>query len=246
PNLILLPDVWTTAISQAIRCGHLELAKLWFTEYRMSAMPLFREEGSPYSRIICQGLPSYVRLLRLSSPYYLIPQLGRQPLGHGVFPNPWYDLEQVEMQLEMDRLRAMDKLPLPYFEAAKMLNIYTTVDEHNDMHAAESLAAEILALGSDTRIPSRSRPNSNLDFAYCWKLMVSGYIYLLKQQQMLPTGDDTAMAKTKERLAHWFKMWSTATSQHKLTPGDSRHSVTMLSPEQVEFVRTTIGKARGK
>ncbi|KAJ2745935.1 hypothetical protein GGI20_001750 [Coemansia sp. BCRC 34301] len=246
PNLILLPDVWTVAISEAIRCGHLELAKLWFTEYRMSAMPMFREEGSPYSRIICQGLPSHIRLLRLGSPYYLIPQLGRRPLGHGVFPSPWYDLEQVEMQLEMDRLRAMDKLPLAYFEAAKMLNIYTTVAEHNNMAAAESLAAEILALNSDTRVPSRYRPSGNLDLAYCWKLMISGYIYLLNQQQMLTNADDMAMAKTKERLGHWFKMWSTATGQYKIAPGDSRHKAAMLLPEQVEFIRSAIRRARGK
>ncbi|KAJ2872116.1 hypothetical protein GGH93_004288 [Coemansia aciculifera] len=246
PNLVLLPDVWTVAILEAIRCGHLELAKLWFTEYRMSAMPLFREEGSPYSRIICQDLPSYVRLLRLSSPYYLIPQLGRPPLEPGVPANPYYDLEQVEMQLEMDRLRAIDKLPLPYYEAAKMLNIYTTVAEHNNMQAAEGLVAEILALNSDTRIPLRSRPKGSLDLAYCWKLMVSGYIYLQKQQQMMPKVDDTAVAKTKERLAHWFKMWNTVASQHKIVPGDNRHSIAMLTPEQVDFVRAAIGKGRGK
>ncbi|KAJ2044541.1 hypothetical protein H4S04_006153 [Coemansia sp. S16] len=246
PNLVLLPDVWTVAILEAVRCGHLELANLWFTEYRMSAMPLFREEGSPYSRVICQNLPPYVRLLRLSSPYYLIPQLGRPSLEPGVPPNPWYDLEQVEMQLEMDRLRAIDKLPLPYYEAAKMLNIYTTVAEHNNMQAAEGLAAEILALNSDTRIPLRSRPKGSLDLAYCWKLMVSGYIYLQKQQQRMPKVDETAVAKTKERLAHWFKMWNTVASQHKIVPGDNRHSIAMLTPEQVDFVRASTGKRRGK
>ncbi|KAJ2909803.1 hypothetical protein GGI21_001512, partial [Coemansia aciculifera] len=235
PNLIVLPDLWTMVISEAIKCGHLELAKLWFAEYRMSAMPLFREEGSPYSRIICQDLPPHVRLLRLSRPYYLIPQLARRPSSQDAFADTWYDLEQVEMQLEMDRLRAMDKLPLPYFEAARMLNIYTTVVEHRDMDAAESLAAEILALNSDTKIPWHSRPNGNLDLAYCWKSMVSGYSFQLKQQQLLPNGDDTAVAATKERLAHWFKMWNTATSKHKIVPGDKRHSAAMLSPEQVRF-----------
>ncbi|KAJ2492509.1 hypothetical protein IWW37_001414 [Coemansia sp. RSA 2050] len=245
PNMVSLPDIWTVAISEAVKGGHLDLAKLWFTEYRMSAMPLFREEGSPYSRVVCQSLPSYVRLLRLSSPYYLIPQIGRRALEPGVSAGPWYDLEQVEMQLEMDRLRALDKLPLPYYEAAKMLNIYANVAEHNDMRAAEGLAAEIMALNADGRIPARSRPNGGLDLAYCWKNMVSGYIYLLKQQQLMPSVDDVAVAKTRERLTHWFKMWNMVTGQCKITSGDSRLVTAMLTPEQVDFVRASIGKSRG-
>ncbi|KAJ1824250.1 hypothetical protein GGH91_001256 [Coemansia sp. RSA 2671] len=245
PNLISLPDIWTVAISEAVKGGHHELAKLWFTEYRMSAMPLFREEGSSYSRIVCQDLPSYVRLLRLSPPYYVVPQIGRRGHEPGVPASTWYDLEQVEMQLEMDRLRALDKLPLPYYEAAKMLNIYTNVPEHNDMCAAEGLAAEILALNADVRIPVRSRPNGSLDLAYCWKNMVSGYIYLLRQQLLVPSVDDVAVAKTKERLAHWFKMWNMVAGQCKIISGDSRFSTAMLTPEQVDFVRASIGKGRG-
>ncbi|KAJ1995208.1 hypothetical protein GGI25_002126 [Coemansia spiralis] len=213
PQFMPSPMIWSMAIREAVDCGEQALAEYWFKEYRMSAMPLFREDASAYSRFTYRKAPKYDRLFTLSRPYYLVPQLKSPTPAKGASQEEWYSLQEVEKQLEMDRLRALDKLPLAYIDAVKMLTIYTLVEEHRNMDTAEMLADEIIALYKDTRLPKHARPRGHADMAFCWRLMVLGYGRSLRQlynQCLLDDPNITIIRKSQTRLAHWLKKWKEA------------------------------------
>ncbi|KAJ1949181.1 hypothetical protein EC988_004874, partial [Linderina pennispora] len=210
PALLPTPLTWGYVIAVAMECSERTLAEYWFKEYRMSAMPVFREEGSSYSRIINQNIPPYARLFNLANPYYIIPAIWRPLDKNRQEQNPAYDLAEVEQQLEMDRLRALDKLPLPFKGVRKMLAIYTCVDEHRNLEAAESLASEIIALSEDRALPRNLRKITSVDFAQCWRHMVKGYLGELQYQQAMPSPDYVASRALAERMVHWFDEWKKA------------------------------------
>ncbi|KAJ1958960.1 hypothetical protein GGI12_004591, partial [Dipsacomyces acuminosporus] len=213
PSFIPTPFLWTTAIKWAYKCGSADLAQYWFKEYRMSAMPLFREESSAFSRDYKRRFPPSSRLFSLATPYYPFvrapkPGLGGDNRASSVC-DAKYDLKYAEMQLEMDRLRALDKLPMPSTGALLMLSIYTEVDEHRDMDAAELLAEEIIVFSQSK---SHHPPEKISSFSIClsWKLMIQGYVEDIRQQQSLATPDIATINKAKVRIAHWYGLWKQA------------------------------------
>ncbi|KAJ2715854.1 hypothetical protein H4R19_000971 [Coemansia spiralis] len=224
------PLLWSIAIQGAASCGERALADYWFKEYRMSAMPLFREPASAYSRFTARGLPAYARLFILAQPYYAIPKLRRPPpppADTGEPPSPpapWYDLREVETQLQMDRLRALDKLPLPFIGAYRMLLIYASVDEHRSMDNAEAVADEIHALAQDRHLPRSVVPRGSATLARCWKLMVLGYVAVLQQQRLdlaLPCAPPpSTIRRTQERIVHWHHLWSAEVERSGALSGD--------------------------
>ncbi|KAJ1931703.1 hypothetical protein FBU59_006623 [Linderina macrospora] len=222
-----------------MECGERTLAEYWFKEYRMSAMSIFREEGSSYSRIIHKDMPMYARLFNLANPYYIIPPIWRPLDKSGREQDPAYDLAEVEQQLEMDRLRALDKLPLPFKGARKMLAIYTCVEEHRDLKAAESLAAEVIALSQDRALPRSLRRISSVDFALCWRYMVKGYLGELQYLQAAPTPDFVAVRMLSGRLVHWHREWEKAYARalkSNLTP--MAKTGISLTSDEVATIRT--------
>ncbi|KAJ2610275.1 hypothetical protein EV177_004056 [Coemansia sp. RSA 1804] len=236
PELMSSPTVWTMAIKAAVNCGCRPLAEHWFKEYRMSAMSIFRDDASAYSRFAFHGQPQYVRLYDLSRPYYQI------------FPKKWhwdqrgdtstfvYDLQEVESQLELDRLRALDKLPLGYAESATMLNIYTLVNEHRDMHSAEILAEEIQSLHIDKCVPKASKPRGHSSLAYCWRMMVVGYINELRQASVLPMSDGHetyTIRRLERRLSYWFKQWRDAFEMVTINSNERKSDIFILSNEEL-------------
>lgn len=245
PAFMPSPVIWSMAIREAARAGDTALAELWFKEYRMSAMPIFREESSAYSRFVHRKQPKYARLLILSRPYYIIPPIKLPSSKNGTAPEPWYNLEQVEKQLEMDRLRALDKLPLAYLDATKMLVIYTRVKEHRDMESAEVLAGEIRALYEDKELPKHCRPRGNADLAYCWKVMVIGYINFLQdwvahQLSRASSSSEVAeLGKAKERLIYWYRQWRMATMAAEKEQKYPRTSNIALPQDMIDFVENT-------
>ncbi|KAJ1889157.1 hypothetical protein LPJ66_008185 [Kickxella alabastrina] len=232
------PIIWTMAIREAAKSGDRVLAEYWFKEYRMSAMPIFREEASAYSRFVYRNQPKYARLFILGRPYYVVPQLRRALLDDGSVPEPWYDLREVEKQLEMDRLRALDKLPLSHLDAVRMMTIYATVDEHRDMESAELLADEIVALYQDSTVPKYSRPRGAADMALCWKLMVSGYLGVLRYQQQQIGYSASSVRKTKERLVYWYSEWSKAFKRANVHPDIPGHIRMALSKQEIGVIET--------
>ncbi|KAJ2613524.1 hypothetical protein H4S08_002151 [Coemansia sp. RSA 1365] len=241
PSFMQSPVMWLMAIRGAAKCGERALAEYWFKEYRMSAMPLFREEASAYSRFVYRTLPKYARLFSLGRPYYTIPRINRPLLDNDIVPTPWYDLQEVEVQLEMDRLRALDKLPLDYHGASRMLTIYSQVEEHQNMESAEVLAEEIQALYKDQQVPKSARPRDAKDMATSWKKMVVGYINLLRRQQSdldLSCANPSDVRRTQERLAFWFQKWRTAFEKTGISPRASAYVHMALVPEEVQLAQT--------
>ncbi|KAJ2808116.1 hypothetical protein H4R20_000998 [Coemansia guatemalensis] len=241
PSFMQSPVMWLMAIRGAAKCGERALAEYWFKEYRMSAMPLFREEASAYSRFVFRTLPKYARLFSLGRPYYTIPRINRPLLDNDIVPTPWYDLQEVEVQLEMDRLRALDKLPLDYHGASRMLTIYTQVEEHQNMDSAEIIAEEIQALYKDQQVPKSARPRDAKDLATSWKKMVVGYINLLRRQQGeldLSCVNPSDVRRTQERLAFWFQKWRTAFEKTDVSPRASAYVHMALAPEEVQLAQT--------
>ncbi|KAJ2160463.1 hypothetical protein GGF46_002225 [Coemansia sp. RSA 552] len=240
PNFMLSPVIWSTAISGAVACGERALAEYWFKEYRMFAMPTFREESSAYSRFANRGWPKYSRLFLLARPYYLIPRIEHPAPKDGTAPVAQYDLREVEVQLEMDRLRALDKLPLAVKDALQMLKIYTQVDEHRDMPGAEVLADEVRALSQDKSIPFVCRPRGSTDLVYLWKLMVTGYLSLLQQQQQeLSTEivDPSDLEKVRERIAFWYRRYTVELERAGITEGDPVYFHSLLNSADLEMAR---------
>ncbi|KAJ1648178.1 hypothetical protein LPJ64_000538 [Coemansia asiatica] len=238
------PILWAMAIREAAKAGESALSEYWFKEYRMSAMSIFREEASAYSRFAYRDQPKYARLFILGRPYYLVAQLERPLLKDGSLPVPWYDLEQVEKQLEMDRLRALDKLPLSYLDAHKMMTIYTLVDEHRDMDSAETLADEITALYRDKTVPKYSRPRGATDLASCWRMMVSGYIGLLKHYQQQVDNDPSEAKKCKMRLVHWYKQWKKERQRSGSLVGIPGHSRMLLGDQEITLAESICASMR--
>ncbi|KAJ2078472.1 hypothetical protein H4R24_004450 [Coemansia sp. RSA 988] len=241
PSFMQSPVMWLMAIRGAAKCGERALAEYWFKEYRMSAMPIFREEASAYSRFVYRTLPKYARLFSLGRPYYAIPRINRPLVDNDIAPTPWYDLQEVEMQLEMDRLRALDKLPLDYHGASRMLTIYSQVEEHQNMDSAEILADEIQALHKDLQVPKSARPRDANDLATSWKKMVVGYINLLRRQQGdldLSIVNPSDVRRTQERLAFWFQKWRTAFEKTGVSPRASTYVHMALAPEEAQLAQT--------
>ncbi|KAJ2698948.1 hypothetical protein FB645_005492, partial [Coemansia sp. IMI 203386] len=238
------PILWAMAIREAAKGNEPALSEYWFKEYRMSAMPIFREEASAYSRFAYRDQPKYARLFILGRPYYLVAQLERPLLEDGSSPEPWYDLAQVEKQLEMDRLRALDKLPLSYLDAFKMMTIYTLVDEHRNMDSAETLAEEIVALYRDKVVPKYSRPRGATDLASCWRMMVSGYISLLKYYRQQIESDPGKVNKCKARLVYWYKQWKRERQRSGVNTGIPGHSSMLLSNEEARLAESISASMR--
>ncbi|KAI8324244.1 hypothetical protein GQ54DRAFT_296247 [Martensiomyces pterosporus] len=205
-----MPFTWANVIRWAAGCGARDLAQYWFKEYRMSAMPIFREESSAFSRQMRRRYAHYARLFDLATPYYSVTSIARPVQEDGTLPTPWYDLRQAEMQIEIDRLRALDKLPLPFTGAARMLTIYTLVDEHRDMDSAEIVASEIVALSEDKALPVSAWKPGCTALAYNWKKMIDGYTEVLRHQQGLLSPDAAVVNRIKERIVYWHGMWSRA------------------------------------
>ncbi|KAJ2577862.1 hypothetical protein GGH19_000986 [Coemansia sp. RSA 1807] len=232
------PFTWLMAIRGAIKCGDTMLADKWFSEYRMSAMPLFREESSAYIRFESKRFSKHSLLAQLALPYYSMSHIPRPRTSDGVVPTPWYDLQQVEQQLEIDRLRALDKLPMPFTGAAKLLAIFTRVDEHRNVDRAEELADEISALFVDTHAPRYVRPVSHVELAGCWKSMVFGYISAIKlQQQELVAGlvEPSSVKRLQVRLAFWYREWAAACNKVSLSKNDQLGKAIRLSKAHREF-----------
>ncbi|KAJ2366672.1 hypothetical protein H4S01_002576 [Coemansia sp. RSA 2610] len=232
------PFIWLMAIRGAAECGDESLANLWFRLYRMSAMPIFREPASAYIRLESKKLSRHSLLAQLALPYYCTPRFARLRAEDKKVPTPWYDLRHVEMQLEMDRLRALDKLPIPYKGIEKMLTIYTRVDEHRDMERAEELAEEVNALFADKQAPHYVRPVSHVDLAKCWKGMIFGYIALLRQQQNELLSNLTMqsdIARSKARLAFWYRAWKQACAKVSVSKSEAAGRAFQLSKAHEEF-----------
>ncbi|KAJ2554301.1 hypothetical protein EV175_002635, partial [Coemansia sp. RSA 1933] len=235
PAFMPSPVVWTMAIKAAIGCGCRPLAEFWIKEYRMSAMPIFRDDASAYSRFAHPGQPYYARLFVLASPYYLIFSSKQQWHESDSVSRFVYDLREVEEQLELDRLRALDKLPIGFMESATMLTIYALVDEHRNMASAEILAEEIFALYKDTNLPKRSRPRGYDDLTFCWRMMVIGYINELRKLEARLLVDDTepyAIKMSETRLHHWFEQWKYAFKKSKMDTNRRKNSELVLSDEE--------------
>ncbi|KAJ2381878.1 hypothetical protein GGI23_007485 [Coemansia sp. RSA 2559] len=248
PAFMPSPVVWTMAIKAALNCGCRPLAEFWLKEYRMSAMSIFREDASAFSRFAYREQPYYTRLFALACPYYLIfssKQKWDESDGVSKFV---YDLREVEQQLELDRLRALDKLPIGFMESATMLTIYTLVEEHRDMESAETLAEEILALYTDKRLPKRSRPRGYGDLTFCWRMMVIGYISKLRKIESWPSLDDNetfVVKKSEARLKHWFEQWKNAFKLSEIDAKRRKSSELVLSDEELrvaEHISRRVGK----
>ncbi|KAJ2772472.1 hypothetical protein IWQ56_001360, partial [Coemansia nantahalensis] len=242
------PLLWSIAIQAAASCGDRPLAEYWFKEYRMSAMPLFRDPASAYSRFTARGLPAYARLFLLAQPYYVIPVLRRPPPPQPADddaqppppPAPWYVLQEVETQLQMDRLRALDKLPLPFVGAYRMLLIYTGVEEHRNMDSAEAVAEEIRALAQDKHLPRSVVPRGHETLARCWKHMVMGYVAMLQQQRLDLALDCAPMSdirRTQERIVHWHRRWSADVQRSGALSGAHVAGSAALSPDVVRLAQ---------
>ncbi|KAJ1719886.1 hypothetical protein LPJ53_005421 [Coemansia erecta] len=238
PAFMPSPIIWNMAIREAAKAGERTLAEYWFKEYRMSAMPLFREEASAYSRFTNRDKPKYARLFLLGRPYYMIPNLPQPLLEDGSQPSPWYNLSEVEVQLEMDRLRALDKLPLAHLDAVKMLGIYTTVDEHRNMESAELLADEIGVLYRDKMVPRYSRARGAADLAVCWKLMVKGYLKELAYLQQQVEHDVVAVNRCKKRLVVWYKRWADDVAKSRAHGDISGHRRMILSKQDISLIQS--------
>ncbi|KAJ1823078.1 hypothetical protein LPJ56_000413 [Coemansia sp. RSA 2599] len=238
------PILWAMAIREAAKAGESALSGYWFKEYRMSAMPIFREEASAYSRFAYRDQPKFARLFVLGRPYYLVAQLERPLLEDGSSPVPWYDLGQVEKQLELDRLRALDKLPMSYLDAFRMLTIYALVDEHRNMDSAEALAEEIIALHRDKTVPKYSRPRGATDLASCWRMMVSGYIGLLKYYHRQVESDPSEVKRCKERLVRWYKQWKKERQRSGVHIGIPGHSRMLLSEQDIALAESISASMR--
>ncbi|KAJ1726922.1 hypothetical protein LPJ61_004873 [Coemansia biformis] len=236
------PLAWSIAIQGAAASGERALAEHWFKEYRMSAMPLFREPSSAYSRFTDRGLPAYARLFLLAQPYYTIPKLRRLPaLADGTAPpESWYDLQEVETQLQMDRLRALDKLPLPFSGAYRMLLIYAGVDEHRNMDSAEAVAGEIEALSQDKLLPRGVVPRGRLELARCWKQVVMGYVAVFQQQRAdlaLTCAPQSDIRRTQERIVHWYQRWSADFERSGACAGNRTAGNAALGADVVRLAR---------
>ncbi|KAJ1768528.1 hypothetical protein EV179_004607 [Coemansia sp. RSA 487] len=248
PAFMPSPVVWTMAIKAAMNCGCRSLAEFWFREYRMSAMPIFRDDASAFSRFAYRGQRHYTRLFVLSCPYYLIFSRKRQWHESNGISKFVYDLEEVEGQLELDRLRALDKLPIGFMESTTMLTIYTLVEEHRNMESAEILAEEILALHMDKCLPKRSRPRGNGDLAFCWRMMVVGYTSELRQLEARRSLDDNEahiIKKSEARLSFWFGQWRNAFKKSKVDSNGYKSSELVLNDEELrmaEHISRRVGK----
>ncbi|KAJ2353881.1 hypothetical protein GGF43_003390 [Coemansia sp. RSA 2618] len=232
------PFSWLMAIRGAKECGDSALTDRWFSEYRMSAMPIFREESSAYIRLESKRFSKHSLLAQLALPYYAVSRIPRPRTDSKAVPTPWYDLQQVEQQLEIDRLRALDKLPIPFTGAAQMLTIFARVDEHRDMERCEELAEEIAALFADTQAPHYVRPVSYVELAGCWKSMVFGYIAVLKQMQLeLACGivEQSSVNGLQERLVFWYRKWAAAYKRVSLSENESPGQEIRLSSAHKEF-----------
>ncbi|KAJ2720891.1 hypothetical protein GGI07_004336 [Coemansia sp. Benny D115] len=238
PAFMPSPIIWAVAIREAMKNNERVLAEYWFKEYRMSAMPIFREEASAYSRFAFRNQPKYARLFLLSRPYYVIAQIRRPVSTENELDVllPWYDLKEVEKQLQLDRLRVLDNLPLSYMDAAKMLSIYATVDEHRNMDSAEIMAEEINSLYLDKAVPKYSKPRGYEDLAMCWKMMVSGYQGLLRYQQHQVECKKSDIVKTKERLDYWYKRWESAVQKTSVNPEIPSHRRMALSGQDIKLL----------
>ncbi|KAJ1865422.1 hypothetical protein LPJ73_000008 [Coemansia sp. RSA 2703] len=242
PAFMPSPIIWNMAIREAAKAGERTLAEYWFKEYRMSTMPLFREEASAYSRFTYRDKPKYARLFLLGRPYYMIPNLRRPLLEDGSEPSPWYDLGEVEVQLEMDRLRALDKLPMAHLDAVKMLTIYTTVDEHRNMESSELLADEINVLYLDKMVPRYSRARGAADLAVCWKLMVKGYLGAIAYLQQQVEHDIVAINRYKKRLAFWYRKWTDDVAKSRAHGDISGHHRMVLSKQDISLIESICSK----
>ncbi|KAJ1804952.1 hypothetical protein LPJ77_004494 [Coemansia sp. RSA 2523] len=192
-------------------CGKFDLAKQWFDEYRVDAMPKLREESSSFAKLN-RKLSSQSRLALLAYPYYSAVQIIRQHTIDGTSTS-WYDLQQVERLLELDQIREQDKLPRPFSGVIKLLKIFTGVDEHFNMDKAEAL---IKATDMSFSEPQKSRyvqPEDYSELAWCYRLMVEGHLAIFKKQKE-QLGEaymtDPGVVKTKEHIRFWINKFEPA------------------------------------
>ncbi|KAJ2653241.1 hypothetical protein IWW40_000607 [Coemansia sp. RSA 1250] len=237
-SFVISPDIWATAIRSAERCNDEVLADQWFGDYRMSVMPVLRRSSSRYMRVNLKKYPKHSLLAELALPYY----------SHVICKDEseldWkYELKRVEAQIEKDRLRALDKLPLPFKGARRMLYIATRVDEHRNMEAAEELIEEMQALFKDSKAPLYVRPmRGSVDMAHAYKLMVIGYISeLARVLEELNAG----LAKPSEhkylqkRLVHWYNEWKAVIEKTSIDEDDPEYKWAILSKKDQLFAADT-------
>ncbi|KAJ2453327.1 hypothetical protein EV183_002282, partial [Coemansia sp. RSA 2336] len=236
-SFVISPDIWATAIRSAERCNDRAVADQWFGDYRMSVMPVLRRSSSRYMRVNLRRYPKHSLLAELALPYY----------SHAIYENEsedWkYDLERVEAQIEKDRLRALDKLPIPFKGARQMLYITTRVNEHRNMEAAEELIEEIQALFKGGKAPAYVWPmRGSVDMAHAYKLMVIGYINeLARVLEELNAG----LAKPSEhkylqkRLVHWHNEWRSMIEKTSVDEGDPEYTWAFLSKKDQSFAEDT-------
>ncbi|KAJ2844549.1 hypothetical protein IWW36_005143 [Coemansia brasiliensis] len=204
----------------------------------MSVMPVLRRSSSRYMRVNLKRYPRRSLLAELALPYYC------HVVCHDEYELDWkYELEKVEAQIEKDRLRALDKLPLPFKGARRMLYIATRVDEHRDMAAAEELIEEMQAQFKDNNAPMYARPmRGYVDMAHAYKLMVIGYI---KELARVLGELNAGLAKPSEhkylqkRLVHWYNEWKAAIKETSVDESDPEYKWVMLSRKDQSFATDT-------
>ncbi|KAJ2161959.1 hypothetical protein GGF46_001055 [Coemansia sp. RSA 552] len=237
----LTAPIWTVMIRSAMQNDRRDLAMRWFRMYRDEHVPRFKANAATPKPDGSRGLESWTYAYKISRPYYLIPQIQRPLLPDGSSADPWYDLEDAELQVEMHRQREEDGLPLGARDAVKMLLVYTEVDELCDTEIAEQLAATIIELSANPNVPQKARLTRVTDFMYCWKLMVQGYCDQIRGWQGLSEADMTqakqaAVLHSFQRLDHWHREWRAMCEKAALTKRDNCFKYTILHPDDAEVV----------
>ncbi|KAJ2124215.1 hypothetical protein IW147_001953 [Coemansia sp. RSA 720] len=91
--------------------------------------------------------------------------------------------ETVERLLELDQLREQDKLPRPFSGVIKLLKVFTGVDEYFDMDKAEALIKDTDFSFSEPQKSRFIQPEDYSELAWCYRLMVEGYLAIFKKQK---------------------------------------------------------------
>ncbi|KAJ2156123.1 hypothetical protein GGF46_005400 [Coemansia sp. RSA 552] len=234
PDLWPSPSSWMMLLMGTVWSDRRDLGRRWLREYREEAMPKLRDSILHEAKEKQEKLPQSDELCQLSRPYYVIPRIDCPVLDDGSLPSPWYDLSEVDLQLELDRQRESDGVSLSFKDAQKMLRIYTRIPERRDMELAEKMASHIKNLFQNPRIPQADRPLGHEDLAYCWKLMVAGYCALVREQK------HDAYCQS---AIYWHHVWTTAcwNAQGRVAQPGNKHAI--MDQEDGRTIRQISSKA---
>ncbi|KAJ2156439.1 hypothetical protein GGF46_005187 [Coemansia sp. RSA 552] len=240
----LTAPTWTVMIRGATQNDRRDLAMRWFRMYRDEHVPRLKANAATPKPDGSRGLESWTYAYKISRPYYLIPQIQRPLLPDGSSADPWYDLEDAELQVEMHRQREEDGLPLGARDARKMLLVYTQVDELRDMEMAEQLAATIIELSTNPDVPLSAKLVKVTIFMHCWKLMIEGYCQQIRWWQGQSEADmalvkQATLLHSFHRLRHWHREWTAMCKKAALPKSNRYFKYTYLTPDDARIVNSS-------